>query len=78
MILENSFLRLKDITLSYTLPESLSERLHISNITVYTQATNYLTWAQQDLCDPEQRSNGYTSYEMPNNKTLTFGLEIGF
>jgi len=77
-VLENSFLRLKDITLSYTLPESLSERLHISNIIVYTQATNYLTWAQQDLCDPEQRSNGYTSYEMPNNKTLTFGLEIGF
>jgi hypothetical protein len=77
-LLDNNFLRLKDITFSYSLPKALFSKLKINNITVYMQATNFLTWAQQDLCDPEQRSNGMTSYEMPNNKTLTFGLEIGF
>jgi len=77
-LLDNNFLRLKEITLSYNVPESLVQKIRLSNINVYVQATNYLTWAQQDLCDPEQRASGMTSYEMPNNKTLTFGLEIGF
>jgi TonB-linked SusC/RagA family outer membrane protein len=77
-LLDNNFLRLKEITFSYSLPKALVSKLKINNITVYAQATNYLTWAQQDVCDPEQRSDGLTSYEMPNNKTLQFGLEIGF
>lgn len=77
-LLNNSFLRLKDITFSYNLPKALISKLRINSITVYAQATNFLTWAQQDLCDPEQRINGYTNYEMPNNKTVTFGIEVGF
>jgi len=77
-LLDNSFLRLKELSLSYNVPASLINKIRLSNLTVYVQATNYLTWAQQDLCDPEQRASGVTSYEMPNNKTLTFGLELGF
>ncbi len=77
-LLDNSFVRLKDITLSYKLPQSISQKLKISNVTVYAQASNYLTWSQQDICDPEQRANGYTNFEIPNVKTMTFGLEIGF
>ena len=77
-ILDNDYLRLKDITLSYNLPKSLINKASINMITVYVQASNYWTWAQQDICDPEQRVNGFAYFEMPNNKTLTFGLEIGF
>lgn len=77
-LLDNSFLRLKEISLSYSLPKSLIQRIKVSNLNVYVQASNYLTWAQQDVCDPEQRASGMTSYEMPNNKTLSFGIEIGF
>jgi len=78
MLLDNNYLRLKDISLSYSLPKSLVSRVKISDITVYVQATNYLTWSSQDICDPEQRANGITNFEMPNNKILSFGLEIGF
>jgi TonB-linked SusC/RagA family outer membrane protein len=77
-LLDNSYVRLKDITLSYTLPEHISKKIRLNNLTVYAQATNYLTWSQQDICDPEQRVSGYTNFEMPNVKTMMFGLEIGF
>lgn len=77
-LLDNNFLRLKDISLSYTLPETLTQKVNIDKLTVYVQATNYFTWAQQDVCDPEQRASGYTSFEMPNVKTITGGIEIGF
>ncbi len=77
-LLENSYVRLKDITLSYRLPVHISQKIKLSNLTFYAQASNYLTWSQQDICDPEQRNNGYTNFEMPNVKTMMFGLEIGF
>ncbi len=77
-ILDNDYLRLKDITLSYTLPAKITQKVKVDKVSVYVQATNYLTWAEQDVCDPEQRSNGYTTFEMPNMKTITGGIEIGF
>ena len=76
--MDNDFLRLKDITFSYTLPASLTQKIFINNVTVYAQATNYLTWASQDLCDPEQRASGMLNFEIPNTKIMSFGLEIGF
>ena len=78
-LLENDFIRLKNITLSYSLPESLlNKSRHLKKATFYVQGTNLLTWATQDIADPEQRSNGYIHFEMPNVKTYTFGIELGF
>ncbi len=77
-LLDNSYVRLKEISLSYRLPVHISQKIKLNNVTVYAQASNYLTWSQQDICDPEQRVNGYTNFEMPNVKTMMFGLEIGF
>jgi len=77
-LLDNNYLRLKDLMLAYTLPQKWTQRIRINNVTVYTQASNYLTFAQQEIMDPEQRANGYPYFEMPPVKTLTFGLEIEF
>ncbi len=77
-MLDNSFIRLKNISLSYSLPETLLQKAKIKDLKVYIQANNYLTWATQDIVDPEQRSSGYTNFEIPNVKTVTFGLELGF
>jgi hypothetical protein len=77
-LFDNNYLRLKDLMLAYTLPQKWTQRIRINNVTVYAQASNYLTWAQQEIMDPEQRADGYPYFEMPPVKTLTFGLEIEF
>lgn len=77
-ILDNSYIRLKNISLSYNVPEDMLQKVKVQDLRVYVQAINYLTWATQDIVDPEQRSNGYTNFEIPNVKTVTFGLELGF
>lgn len=77
-LLDNSFIRLKDISLSYKLPKALTQKANIDNVTVYVQGTNLWTRSQQNIVDPEQTSNGQSSFEMPNTKTITFGIEIGF
>ncbi len=77
-LLDNNYLRLKNIMFSYTIPKTITQKLKVNKLTAYVQANNYFTWAQQNIVDPEQRYSGYTNFEMPNVKTLMFGLEIGF
>jgi TonB-linked SusC/RagA family outer membrane protein len=78
-LLDNDFLRLKDITLSYAIPESLLKKLFINSANVYVQGRNLLTFASQDVVDPEHGgASGYAYFEIPPMKTITFGVEIGF
>ncbi len=78
-LFDNDYLRLKDITLSYNLPTSLLEKVNIKSASIYTQARNLLTFASQDIMDPEHGGpNGYAYFEMPPVKTITLGVEIEF
>lgn len=78
-LLDNDYLRLKDITLSYTLPKSLVSKANMSNATVYIEGRNLLTFATQDIVDPEHGgTSGYAYFEIPQVKTITFGINIGF
>ncbi len=78
-LLDNDYLRLKDITLSYTLPESLLSKVNVSNATVYVEGRNLLTFAEQDIVDPEHGGvSGDAYFEIPQVKTITFGFNIGF
>ena len=78
-LLDNDFLRLKDITLSYNIPASLLKKVKINSANVYIQGRNLLTFASQDIVDPEHGgASGYSYFEIPPVKTITFGVEIGF
>ena len=75
-LLDNDYLRLKDVTLSYKIPTSVLEKVDIN---LYLQGRNLLTFGSQKIMDPEHGgANGYAYFEMPPVKTFTFGLEVGF
>lgn len=62
--LENgSYLRFKNIMLSYNLPESLLKRVGISSLKVYVQGQNLLTFTGYTGLDPEINLRNYD----PNN-----------
>ena len=73
-----SFIRLKNLTIAYSLPKTLLEKVKIDNARVYFNGGNMWTWAAYKEFDPEVRANGVRSWEMPIGKSFTFGLEIGF
>ncbi len=74
MILEDgSFLRLKTLTLGYTLPEKVQRVLHLSNARVYFQAQNVFTITKYSGADPE--GLGFP-YALP--RQFTFGIQFGF
>lgn len=74
-----AYLRIKNITLGYTLPESLSKKLKLNSVRIYATGTNLFTFSPlyknnpDRTIDPEQLGNGN---DYPFTKTYVFGLDI--
>lgn len=70
-----AFFRLKNIELSYSLPEKWIKHVYMSQCRFFVNANNLITWDHLDgLTDPE--SNGSNRY--PICKTVNFGVNIQF
>jgi len=65
-----SFLKLKNLQLGYTLPESVGERI---NLRVYFQVQNLFTITKYDGMDPEVGLQNYSS----DNRNLDIGVDRG-
>jgi len=77
-LFDNDYLRLKNLSLSYTLPNEWAKRIKLEKFRIYASGTNLLTFAGQDMVDPEQRQSGYVKMDIPNTKVYTVGVEIQF
>jgi TonB-linked SusC/RagA family outer membrane protein len=73
-----SYLRLKNITLAYNLPDHLINRIGVSNVRVYANGTNLLTFSKYKIADPEVNQYATRGWETPFGKTYTFGIEFSF
>ena len=70
-----AFLRLKNIELSYSLPQSWIKKAAMKECRIYVNASNLVSWDHLGgLTDPE--SNGSNRY--PIMKTVNFGVNIQF
>jgi TonB-linked SusC/RagA family outer membrane protein len=71
---DGSYVKIRNITLGYSLPKSLSDKLHISNLRIYASARNYFTFSKVNDYDPE----GAGSFERPLSKLLLAGINLDF
>ncbi|HUP12869.1 MAG TPA: SusC/RagA family TonB-linked outer membrane protein, partial [Niastella sp.] len=71
---DGSFVKIRNITLGYTLPKKLSQKFHINNLRWYVSAKNYFTFAKEKDYDPE----GEGSFDRPLTKLIVTGLNIEF
>jgi TonB-linked SusC/RagA family outer membrane protein len=68
-----SYIRLKNVSLSYQLPASWIKEAHLQNARIFMQGQNLLTITKYVGADPETRNlNG-----VPALKVLTLGVQIG-
>ncbi len=73
-----SFLRLKNLMLSYELPSSLLKKTKVLNrVRAYVQAQNLFTITKFSGVDPESSSNIYAA-QYPMSRQYTCGVEISF
>ena len=87
-MLDASYLRVKNITLGYNLPEKALERLggFISGIRFYATATNLITFKKDELkgIDPEvtddidPRFQGESFFTAPQSKSISLGARLTF
>lgn len=74
---DGGFIKLRTVTLGYTFPKTLSEKLYMKNLRLFATAQNPLVWSKYKLFDPERAGN-VTSGEMPSSTLYLGGIEIGF
>lgn len=79
-LLNGAYLRIKNITLGYTLPKSITDRIQLSRVRLFVSADNLYEWSEvRKYFDPEaiteDTSNGYT---YPFNRQYIFGLNVTF
>ena len=80
---DGSFIRLQNVTLSYTIPRSLTSRVKIQKATVYATGSNLLLLTKYTGPDPEVNAGsgivqGLDFGTPPHPKTLLFGINILF
>lgn len=80
-----SFLKLKNISIGYTLPASLLNRFSISRVRVYVSSQNLFVVTKYSGLDPEiglrsgsATQNGVDDGTYPSSRYFTFGLNVTF
>ncbi|HEY5750682.1 MAG TPA: SusC/RagA family TonB-linked outer membrane protein, partial [Chryseolinea sp.] len=90
-LLNGAYLRLKNLTIGYSIPRAVLERVHINRLRIYASGENLAEWsAVKKYFDPEaitdninktnpqsQTSTGW-GYAYPFQRRYSFGLELSF
>ena len=73
---DGSYLRVKNVTLSYTLPRRLVQSAHFSSIKIYTACQNLATFTKYSGFDPEVGANGVDYSVYPVTRTFSIGINL--
>jgi hypothetical protein len=78
------FLRLRQLSLGYNLPEPFAKRFGMTNLRVYTLVQNVYNFTRYSGLDPEVNTNrganiafGVDGRSVPPTRSFTFGLNVG-
>lgn len=75
---DGSYLRVKNVSLGYTLPEGMLEKTKMSKMRVYLSASNLFTLTRYKGFDPEVGTNGIDNGNYPITRTFSLGANISF
>ena len=91
-LLDMSYMRIKNITLGYSVPSNILAPIKVSNLRVYVALENFFTWDKLNglPIDPEEVSgvsmfndldnynSGRTGVGTPTFKSASFGVQLNF
>ena len=75
---DGSYTRIKDLTLSYMLPQKYASSLKLGSLKVYVSALNLYTFHNVNFWDPERGVTGMGAGIYPMTKTFIGGIELSF
>lgn len=80
---DGSYIKLKNVSLRYSLPFEVVDRIGFSRLDAYITGTNLITWTDYTGFDPDVSSFsglrlGVDEGSYPQSRTVILGLTIGF
>ncbi len=77
---DTSYLRLKNVMLSYNLPTEVTQKFHVQNLKLYVSADNLITWTDFKNQDPERHLSSFSTVFLswPQARILNLGLNVKF
>ena len=77
-LIDGSFLNLRNVSLSYSLPRSLTQRVGMSNARIYASAENLALLSKRKGMDIQQNFSGTTSNVYTRARIMTVGINLSF
>ena len=76
---DGSYLKLRNVELSYVFPKTLLKQMKIDVLRVYVNGQNLYSWDHMIYVDPEMRTNGASgNYGYPQLRVFNLGANITF
>ncbi|GAB3973486.1 TonB-dependent receptor [Spirosoma terrae] len=82
-LFDGSFVRIRNVNLSYAFPQPLASKLKLQALSVYADVTNLYTFTKYPGYDPEGSTtgdnvarSGIDFFAYPNPRTFTLGLRV--
>lgn len=74
---DGSYLRLRNLTIGYTLPSSITSRVKIDRLRIYVGGRNLLTWTKYTGPNPEVIKSNYQGNDavLESTNILTMGID---
>ena len=73
-----SFIRLRNVSLGYRLPNTLMQKMKMQSVFFYVQGQNLWTQTDYSGFDPEADEDGVEFFRYPVGRIFTFGLDVTF
>lgn len=78
-LLNAAYIRLKNITVGYTLPQRWTQKMHIDKIRFFVSGENIAEWSEiSKYFDPEAVTDDGYGYAYPFQRRYSFGVNINF
>lgn len=90
-LLSGAYLRLKNLTIGYSLPSGLLQKIKVARVRVYASGENLTEWSKVknyfdpesitdnvDKVDPSKSTSSGWGYAYPFQRKYSFGLEVQF
>lgn len=77
-LFDGSYIRVKSISLGYNLNKEWAKTIGVASARLFASAENAFTFAKHKGMDPETEITGLNDNDVPNVKSISLGLKIGF
>ena len=78
MISDGGYVRLKQVTLNYTLGSAAASKIGMASASLFVQGLNLATFTKYNGIDPEANSIGNTFGAYPNARQISAGINLNF